>query len=703
MQAFLRFFPRARSAALFPAALVAVFAYLALRNIGQYPSVFGDEWTYSSFARLIPFARAEIPNYLYYTAYRLSNSCGDGFLECARLLNAGFLVAAAPFIYLIARQYMAPAAAAAAAVLSILAPSNTYTSYFMPEAMYYCGFWLFSWCVLRARGATDTGTVALASAVLGALAMVKVHALFLLPGYLVYLVWRAHVQRDPAAGHGAWTRRALLWLAVALATAAAVRFGVGLLYAGRNGLYLLGTIYANQAQTRPGTGVLIGLALGNLRGHLMALVLLFGMPLAAAALHGASRRQRAAAAPGAGALLAYTALMLPALIGVTALFTAIVAGSGAESGARLHIRYYDFALPLLLIVAGAQLSTPAGARAPAPLALCLGAALALLVGASAVFLLPAYTPNHIDSPALFGVALGARGWALPVLATLGALCALAWGARARLGAQLFLFAYVPAALLVGAVHVNHVAGGQKKPDDYVKAGLFAHQYLNRAETERLTIVGPDIASLFKTRFFLDNTKVELMALPAGSAITPEQLRYPNGWLLAIGHYQLPAAATRHSGDRGYTLLRVAPPGAADLYDFADSEGERMRSTGLSGIEDWGRWSDGPLVTLRFAQPLPRRLRLRLDVAAYGPNAQRDIPVSIDGQTVPLRAPPAHGPRELVFATSGAAHTVRIAIPQPTSPHELGSGPDQRKLGLALYTLQVIDDAQPAGAAPGAAK
>jgi phosphoglycerol transferase len=679
--------PRPSPSTLFLSALLLVLAYLALRNTGQYPSVFGDEWSYSTYTRLTSFRDAPVPSYLYYTAYRLTSSCGDGFLECARLLNAVFLVGAAPFIYLIARQYMARRLAMVVAVLAVLMPCNTYTAYFMPEAMYYWGFWLFSWSVLRARGRATPRSVALSAAQLGLLAMVKVHALFLLPGYLVYLVYCAFARRAES-GNGGWLRQALTLVAVALLAAAAARFAVGYLYAGRNGLYLLGTVYANQAQTRPAVSELIKLALFNLQGHLLTLALLFGLPLAAAALQCISRRQRGVEAPGSGTLLAYAALTLPALVAMTAIFTAMVAGAGTESNLRLHMRYYHFALPLLLILAGAQLMP----SRPGPgwrRKLLVGAPLLLLM-ATAYFTLPsAYTANHIDSPTLFGMS--SDDTAYPLLAALGALSVLAWIVRGRWGARLFMFVYVPALLAVGGTIVNIHARHSQRADAYVKAGIYAHQYLSDKEAAHLTVVGGDIISLFKTRYFLDNVGTEVLQLAPGQAIDRAKLPYPNGWLLVVGDYPLPDGAVRHSGQREYTLARLKQPGSR-RHQFSDIEDDGLHSSGLSAIEDWGRWSEGGTVTLTFDQPLPRQLLLRLDVAGYGPNTGLDFQVSAGGQTLPLRAAARHELRELRFDTDGSVNAIVIKVPQPTSPKQMGAGDDQRQLGLGLYSLEVIDAA-----------
>src|SRR4051812_11977992 len=82
---------------------VLVLLLLLLRNSGLYATVFADEYVYSKFARLIPLNEATIPAYVYLKLYGVTNSCGEGFLECAKIINSVLFVSAAPFIFLIAR------------------------------------------------------------------------------------------------------------------------------------------------------------------------------------------------------------------------------------------------------------------------------------------------------------------------------------------------------------------------------------------------------------------------------------------------------------------------------------------------------------------------------------------------------------------------------------------------------------------------
>lgn len=113
------------------AAVLLIFVYLVLRSTGLYPLVFADEWAYSSAARLLPAAQAIVPSWLYLWLFGLTSACGNGFLDCARIVNALLFVASAPFLYQLARQVASERVAAVVTVLSLLAPVNSYTAYFM--------------------------------------------------------------------------------------------------------------------------------------------------------------------------------------------------------------------------------------------------------------------------------------------------------------------------------------------------------------------------------------------------------------------------------------------------------------------------------------------------------------------------------------------------------------------------------------------
>lgn len=671
--------------------LLLALLYMVQRDMGLYPTIFGDEWTYSSFSRLVAYKDTLIPNYLYFSLYGLTSQCGDSFLNCARIVNAMLFVGAAPFIYTIARRVTTRNVAAAVALLSIAGPANSYTAYFMPEAMYFLAFWIFSAAVFAFLENASRRWLAASAVLLGLMAMIKVHALFLAPGFCCFLLYAAWSKRSQP-GAARWFLRGLGWIALALALALVARMAGGYLFAGGHGLDLLGKMYSSQAGANATLGARIPLALDNLRGHVMALALLAGMPLAALALVGVNAPVRGQPDKTVAALAAYTVLMLGALVAVTVMFTASVAGVGDESNTRLHMRYYNFVLPLLLMFAGAQITrTPPASSRTGKLLVSVPVA-ALIVYANLV-LLPAFQPNYIDSPELYG--LSADSILFNLLTVIALLALAAWVFEARRGAQLFVFVFTPLLAVVGAYQVNLVLDGFKTPDPYVKAGIFVRHYLRPDEIKRLVLVGNSAGMLFKTRFFIDDTSVRLLIVPHGQPIASQALPAGPHWLLLMGDYPVPPNMVSHVKRRNFSLLQSPPdPRAAHSINFAvpEADPDRVKLTGLSGFEQWGRWSDGKTVQIEFAKPLPRDMTLLLNAAAYGPNVQQDFVVRIGPDEQRVRLPSEHRTVRLSFHTDGAARQITIDVPHPVSPSQLGQGPDKRTLGIALYSIAVEDGA-----------
>jgi phosphoglycerol transferase len=677
-------------------ALLVLLGYLLLRDLGLYPTVFGDEWTYSSFARLSAFKDTLIPSYLYFSLFSLTNQCGDSFLDCARGVNALLFVGAAPAIYAVTRRVASAPVAACVALLAVCGPVNTYTAYFMPEALYFFAFWVFTALVLWFAERRSVAALVVGAAWLGLMAMVKVHALFLLPPYCVFLAHAAWSGRADGAAGARWLRRAALWIGIALVTAALVRLVGGYLFAGRHGLGLLGQMYATQATEHASAAARLSLAFDNLRGHVMALALLAGVPLASALLQLGDAGLRQRSGREVGALLVYTLLMLGALLAVTVLFTVAVSGHGSESNARLHMRYYDFTLPLLLVFAAAQAGrNPASASPPPSWQRKLLAALpaaALIVYAQQA-LLGEFRPGYVDSPSLFGFTAERTMFDLLSWSALAALAV--WVVSMRRGAQLFVFVFTPLFVVVAADQLNIRRHEFLHADPFVKAGRFARDYLTPQEIGQLSLVGDDAASLFKTRFVIDDLRVALIIAPQRQPLPA----LPEGpaWLLVMGDYPVPKGMENVLAGREFTLLRkIADPGAAFAINFAvpDPDFSRVRLRGVSGQEPWGRWSNEKAVQIEYGKALPRALTLRLEANAYGPNADQDFIVRIGQHSQRVRVADQPGPVSLDFDTSGAEHLITIEVPQPVSPHKLGHGDDMRELGIGLRWLAIDDKAAP---------
>ena len=674
------------TAGLLPA-LLACFVYLFFRNSGIYPVVFVDEWIYASATRLLPLAAAEVPSYLYFKLYGLTRVCGDGYLECNRLLNELFYVGAGPLIYLLARRVTGQLAASLVALAAVLAPANALTPYFMPEAPYFFCFWLVCWTCMWLHDQPGWPRAAVLGGLLGLTAMVKLHAIFLLPAALLFAVWLAAAGDAPRKlRHGA------LLVAALLLSFAVLRFGVGYALAGRDGLPLLGKLYAAQAKYVGRAHLpltqLLQLALNNVRGQLMMLALLFGVPLAVLASQLWAVRSQGLRREPVQALAVLCLLMLGSALAVTVAFTASITGLGEmETAARIHTRYYNFALPLLLVCCAAAMHH--GQPAPAlPLRIVLGALLVLLVAHAWHDLLRLFTPNITDSPELRTASLDPAIFRL--LALMAAAGLLAWMARPVAGARLFTHLFLPVSTLLLAGLTAQQVRLSIWPDDYAKAGQFVHHYLHAGQTAGMTIVADDIGGMHRARFFIENPATDFLQVPVGAEVPWDKLAPGKTWVLMIGNHPLPPDARVVAQKDNFALLQTGTRPVAGntlLFNGVLPPQFVQRVDGLAGAEPWGSWSDGPGVRLQFTHPLPARMRVELTARAFGPNVGKEFLLKVGGQQVPFRLGDKNS--RTVLEIAGGGDTLEFAIPAPTSLQMLGQGADTRQLGIGIESLKVV--------------
>ena len=673
-----------RQRAGFAVAMLAVFVYLLLRNSGVYPMVFADEWLYSSAARLHPLAESTLPSYLYLALFGNTSRCGPGFLECARILNALLFVGAAPFLYMIARRVCGALPAATLAVFCLLGPINSYTVYFMPEAMYFFGFCILSWAVLAWRTWPAMAYGSALGGLLGALAVVKVHALFLLPALLVFMAYVSWGK----GGVLRFLRMATLLIVVALA----VKSVLGYMLAGPEGLQILGSFYGDHASQSKGSGSILRLiepALNSLRGHLMAIALMFGMPVAAIASQLAVPAQREEAGAELRAFQVYVVLALGAVLAVTVLFTASIAKFGEAEAWRLHMRYYNFVFPLLWVAALAPLAHPQrmlSQRWWLRLLLAALAAGAMLYAWRS--LQPRYLTSFIDSPELQVVVEYPEALQWFVLAQSVLLATWAW--RPRAGAVLLLCLAFPAWSWHTDKVTRMVLERQRQPDPYDRAGLLVRQMLPRDEAGKVVVAG-DGAGLLRALFHIDHPRASFVELQPGAPLAANEIPARDGWFLVVGKHELPQGVTADVKAQDFALLRTRGlEGKIERVEFkAPLAGGVLASVeGMAIPEPWGAWSDGAQVTLTFSQPLPKAARIVINANAFGPNLDADFILTAGATLTRFRLPPKPTERVFDIDSDGTLRTLVITVPKPTAPADIGQGIDVRKLGIALSRLEL---------------
>jgi hypothetical protein len=666
-------------------AMALVFAYLLHRTLGLNPSIFADEWFYSKMSRLSPLSEAMVPSYLYLWIFGATNACGDGFFDCVKIGNALFFVGAAPFVYLVARHVLKRWMAWFVTLLSMLAPLGLFTNFFMPEATYYFGFWVLTWIVLT-RTNWRWSQLALASgAVLGLMSLVKVHALFLLPALCLFLLY-ANWQREQP---GQRLRNGLLAMCVAALTMIVVKFGLGYLLAGNAGLSLFGSFYAAGANSAASHSVLTLLspALVNGSGHLMALALLLGLPLAVIVFAVASADARAQAGARLSLLYGYTLLMLGAAVGMTILYTASIADWGPTEVIRLHMRYYDFAFPLLFIIAAAQAGdvAPAGRAALKWLVALLLAALIV----AAVIKLPTYWLAITDAPDIASIDFTL--WWGPALAGLNVLILLLWASRSKLAAPLFLFVALPGLVALSIDGTQLYLSRLKPPAPGDEAGRFAHRTIPRSDHKDVTVVGTGMSELYRAQFHLDHAEAALLDLPPDAAIESYQVPVHGKWLLVVGNHALPPTLKPVIATASYKLVRLAPRerrGVVAQMEDPTASGLVAGVEGLSHAEGWGRWSDSKQVVVRFSAPLPRHLTVILTARAFGVNTTLPFTMRVGGERASFRLGGNMQEIALDFETDGTVRELAIEVPRPVSPTSLGHAGDDRALGMAMAAIQI---------------
>jgi phosphoglycerol transferase len=671
---------------LFPLAsfvvLAAIFAWLVMRSHGLNPTVFADEWYYDKMARLQPLAEAIVPSYLYLWLFGATKACGSGFLECARGGNALLFVAAAPFVYLIARSVTGRRTAAAIALLATLAPLNLFTAYFMPETMYYFGFCVLSWVALTRRHWHWALHALACGVLLGLMSLMKVHAVFLVPALLLFLAYSRWL-----AGPG-WVGSAVLAMAIGGAGMFAVKFGLGYLLAGEAGLSLFGPFYAGGANAASAGDKLHLLKPAFVigRAHLMLLALAFGVPLAIL-LQSVLRPGRRAQAGQAELVGIYTLLVLGAAAGMTILYTATLAYPGTNEGLRLHVRYYSFVFPLLWVVAAATQGRDE--RQPAALRWTL-ALLLTAVLAIAIVKFPTYSFNAVDGPEAFALRLD-KPLSLVILALQVAALFL-WAAGRASARRVFLFAVTPLYIASGIVDNNYQLGLYVDDQAADLAGKAAYRLVPPAERGKITVAGSEIGQVMRAQFHIDDKDSAMLVLPQGVPIEPYQLPVRNNWLLVFGNHALPPGLTPVAGNEHYALVHTSVErrivGSARFNEPYAASGLLSGAEGVADIEGFGRWSNAKQVVLHFNAPLPQHAFIVLKAWAYGDNTEFPFTLRIGGSRAPFRLSGTPQEIGLRLDTDGQQRSLTIEVPHPVSPMSYGDPRDPRLLGIALAEIEI---------------
>ncbi|MDR1708338.1 MAG: glycosyltransferase family 39 protein [Candidatus Accumulibacter sp.] len=527
-----------------------VFLVQLVRTTGLYPTVFPDEDTYSTLSRLVPLDQSPVPMYLYFWIYSFTNHCGDGFLDCARILNSLFFVSGAVFVYLIARRVMPGMVAVLVAGASILGPLGIYTAYFMPENLYFLGFWILAWGLIGLDENSRIRQWLLPGFVFGCLSLVKPHSLFLVPAIAIYIVY---------LGCGKQVRRPATITMNAAAffiAAAAAKFLLGYLFAGNSAFTIFGPLYseiASLAGQNPDVYFrLAEFASLSFGGHAMAIALLYGVPVfVTMSIVIESLKNGDANRAPLNRISLFAILVVSNLVLVTAAFSAL-ARLYSEEEFLLHMRYYNFALPLFYIVAASAMFSKR-ARPGAISTVLLASLTCLACYAVGAYMAPFVTGSNLHSPDIHSVS-GNEG-VFYVFGGLSILALLLCFWRTVSGARTYVCLVVPFLVASAFNMIEGARSNALSPGVGARAGLFARDYLSPNDRDKLLIVGSYPRYLYNAAFHVNSAGVsvdsrwpyDFSKLPAGKE-----------WVLFVDD-PVPAGSwfSQVLPMNGFTLARVA--------------------------------------------------------------------------------------------------------------------------------------------------
>ena len=671
--------------AFFSSGLLLLF--LIFRNAGLYPTVFADEYSYSKFSRLIPLSDSYIPGYLYLWIYSHTNYCGDSFLSCAKIINTFLFIFAAPFVYLISKKAAGTGASIIVSLLAVAGPINSYTAYFMPESFYFLSFWILCWYLLSLGSKSSKYGWLTAGMIYGASSLVKPHAILFLPAIFTYIGFVFYQQRY------FFSRPCGSAFAYFLLGAILTKFGIGFILAGSFGLTIFGSMYGSIASsTLSGTDKyiqLLQLSLVSIKGHLLAVALLYGLPLTIAVIVTCNRLFfKVNSDEGVRTqvdqferIVFLSLIILLNLVCVTALFTASVADLGPyESPYRLHMRYYNFMLPLFYIVAAGALSTTIniskGIR-------YLAGAIVTIFAAYAVWtnLVP-YTPGHVDSPEIRG--LQADNLYFQIIGGLLIFALALWLVFERKGLQLYLYLALPLFVIVSTYHVGLEMNNRLKQDIYDKAGIFTKQYLTSEDLSKIVVVGSEAAALYRSLYYLDSAKASFEIIQTGADYDLAKLPAGKKWILLIGDHEIKGIPFYQISMNGFELI-LAPGSGELILDFKKGSwpGITRKVKGLSTPEFWGTWSQSDIVTFEFAGSLPGKFEIHLVASAFGPNVDKEFEASVGDDAAKFSLSANNEQKIIRLNNPKASNVLRFKIPNAVSPKALGLSGDGRNLGIGF--------------------
>jgi len=527
------------------------------------PSIMGDEYVYTSAAKHLPFAEQYFSNYLFSWVMSATNMCGTDFYVCTKSINSVFFALAILFTFLIAARFLTFGWSVFVASVTALSPIAIPVSYFMPEIMYFAAM---TGVVLVALWVADKGKWQLWSLVgisLGLAALVKPHAIFMLPAFTVFALVVSY-----KLASGSWLA-GLRSAGSSIAGFFVAKFGLGFLFAGTEGLKLFGgygspvdaltSVVQNQAPTvsqdagtqATGLELLASVSLGHLAMHLAVVLMIAGLPLLLSLRVLLSVAKKAEPVGPVSSLFILVGLITFSIIAVVAVFEAYVTVGGDDHSDRLILRYYEFLIPQFIVMG---LLLPRFTDSKLVWRILQGSTVVVAALFFSIFYPGNFDQQYADSSTLPGLA--ASGGLFIAVAVAIAAAILYWIFTPEEGNVLIGRFIIPLFLIVALVmsqsKLIEINGTQAYFD---QAGWASRDALNDVPGERIIVIGQTRTEVFTVKFWIDEPNIKDLLVLEGSVVPLDNVS-ESDYVVTLGNIGIDFPHEVVTEGEGYKLVKV---------------------------------------------------------------------------------------------------------------------------------------------------
>ena len=551
---------RAEHALIFIPFLLAAWSISRIWTV--LPSIMQDEYIYTSQAKNLPFAEQFYSNYLFSSVMSLTNACGYEFYTCTKTINSFFFMGTVLLTFLIAIRFLTFRWSVFVASVTALSPIAVPVSYFMPETMYFTMMTLTIWLTLVVSKRESWWLWIVSGLSLGATALVKPHAVFMLPAFVIFAFIFAYKKS------GSSLLQALRASASVATGFMVTKFGLGFAFAGTEGLKLFGgygspvgaltgaagaetVTVGTDGAVRSGLEVLLTVASTHLLAHAAAMLLLAGIPLILSLRVSYSVVKTKQPIGDVSSLFVLVALITVSMVGVVALFEAYVTASGDDHSDRLILRYYEFLIPQFIVMG---LLLPRFTDSKRLFRIIQGS---IIVAASMFFTIyypPTFDKQYADASTLPGMG-DSQGFF--VFVGIFVSCAVIfWIVNPERGNLAIGRFIMPAVLIVALVmSQNKLIEINGTPAYFDQAGWGTREYLENVPGDRIMVVGQTRTEVFTVKFWIDEANIKDLLVVEGSVITPEFVS-ESDYVVTLGNIGIEFPHELVTEGEGYKLVKI---------------------------------------------------------------------------------------------------------------------------------------------------